>query len=91
MSKKVDFKLDLNGLRELMKGPEMRQQLEKHAERVAQTASNMSGGEDFGTRYAVLDYTAVCTIYPDSKAAAHDNYENNTLLKSLSGSGSPKE
>ena len=79
---KTKFKLDLNGLRQLLKSEPMKEQVKQAAERVANTASNMSG-EEYDSRAATLNYTSVATAFPNSKEAAHDNYENNTLLKAL--------
>ena len=79
---KVEFKLDINGLRELMKGPEMQAVLQEAGEAVASGA-----GDDYGSRVHVADYTAIANVYPDSKEAAKDNYENNTLVKALGSSG----
>ena len=79
---KVEFKLDINGLRELMKGPEMQAVLQEAGEAVASGA-----GGDYGTRVHVADYVAIANVFPESKEAAKDNYENNTLLKALGSTG----
>ena len=79
---KVEFKLDINGLRELMKGPEMQAVLQEAGEAVASGA-----GGDYGTRVHVADYVAIANVFPESKEAAKDNYENNTLLKALGSAG----
>lgn len=78
----VDFELNIDGLRELMKSSEMQSQLEEAGQTVARTA-----GEGYSTRVHEGSYVAICNVYPDSPEAAHDNYENNTLLKSLGASG----
>ena len=79
---KVEFKLDINGLRELMKGPEMQAVLQEAGETVASIA-----GDDYGSRVHVADYTAIANVYPDSKEAAKEVHENNSLLKALGASG----
>ena len=79
---KVEFELDINGLRELMKGPEMQGALEDAGNAVASAA-----GGDYGVRVHVASYVAIANVYPDSKEAAKDNYENNTLLKALGSAG----
>lgn len=79
---KVEFELDINGLRELMKGPEMQAALQEAGDAVASSA-----GGDYGVRVHVADYVAIANVYPDSKEAAKDNYENNTLLKALGSAG----
>lgn len=82
MAKKIKFELNLPGLRELLKSAPMQKIVKEKADGIAATASAMSG-EQYASRGAVLNYTSVATAYPDSKEAAHDNYENNTLLKSI--------
>lgn len=82
MAKNVEFELDIKGLRELMKGPEMQAALQEAGDAVASSA-----GGDYGVRVHVADYVAIANVYPDSKEAAKDNYENNTLLKALGSAG----
>lgn len=77
---KMKFELDINGLRELMKSAEMQSCLDQAGAQVAARA-----GGDYGHRVHVADYVAIVNIYPDSKEAAKDNYENNTLLRALGG------
>lgn len=79
---KVNFRLDLKGLNELMKSKEMQTVLDQYGSKVSGKASNMSGAE-YGYRTHVASFVAITNVYPDSKEAAHDNYKNNTLLKSL--------
>jgi hypothetical protein len=79
---KVDFELNINGLRELMKGPEMQAALQEAGDAVASAA-----GGDYGVRVHVADYVAIANVFPDSQEAAKDNYENNTLLKALGSAG----
>ena len=85
MAKKVEFKLDINGLRELMKSAEMQGALEEAGQSVASAA-----GGDYGHRVHVASYVAICNVYPDTKEAAKDNYENNTLEKALGSAGLPR-
>ena len=77
---KYVFKLDINGLRQLMKSAEMQSCLDVLGAEVANRA-----GEDYGHRVHIADYEAIANVYPDSKEAAKDNYENNTLLKAIGG------
>ena len=72
------FKLNLPGLNELMKSGEMQGILES-----AGSAVESSAGADYGHRVHVASFVAICNVYPTSKAAAADNYKNNTLLKAL--------
>lgn len=82
MAKNVEFELDIKGLRELMKGPEMQAALQEAGDAVASSA-----GGDYGVRVHVADYVAIANVFPESKEAAKDNYENNTLLKALGSAG----
>lgn len=78
----IKFELNLKGLSELMKSDEMVDALDEAGETVARKA-----GADYSKRTHEATWVAICNVYPDSKAAAKDNYENNTLLKALSSAG----
>lgn len=80
----VDFDLDLGGLRELMNSSEMQAELLSGAQSVASMA-----GTGYEASVHVPGVVPIATAYPASVEAAHDNYENNTLLKALGGSGLP--
>ena len=79
---KVDFKLNLPGLNELMKSPEMQAALQGAGNAVAGIA-----GDDYGVRVHQASFVAIANVYPNSKKAAEDNYKNNTLVKALGASG----
>ena len=79
---KVDFKLNLPGLNELMKSPEMVSVLEQAGNTVATLA-----GDDYGVRVHQASFVAIANVYPDSKVAAADNYKNNSLVRALGASG----
>lgn len=76
------FELNIEGLREIMKSSEMQSILQQ-----AVTEVRSSAHGDYGTAVREASYVAVGTCYPDSEAAAKDNYENNTLLKALQATG----
>lgn len=84
MADKVKFELNLTGLQELMKSEEMQQALSEAGAAVA----NAAGG-DYAHREHVASYVAISNVYPDSKEAAHENYESNTLLKAIGAVGLP--
>ena len=86
---KMNFKLDINGLRELMKSEEMQTVLTEAGDEVANIASNMSDGEPYGVRPHTASYVAIANIYPDSEAAAKMNSDMNIAVKALSSSGLP--
>ena len=74
----VEFELDLAGLNELMKSPEMEAALESAGEAVANAA-----GSEYGHRVHQATFVAICNVYPDSEEAARENFDENTLLKAL--------
>ena len=82
---KVKFKLNIIGLRELMRSADMRQALNAAGVSVENKAQTFSGGEDFAHAIKVLDYTALATVYPNSNEAYKAVYKDNILEKSLSG------
>ena len=87
MSKNVGFKLDIHGLNELMKSPEMQSALDEAGKAVANSAND--GAAVYGYRTHLGDFTALCNVYPDSEKAANENYHDNTLLKAVSAVGLP--
>lgn len=90
---KVDFELNLKGLNQLMKSSEMVKIQEEYANKVKSSAESISNAEDPSYRVRTVqgNYINFTHIEPDSESAERDNYENNTLLKALDGSGLPKE
>lgn len=81
----IKFKLDINGLRELMKSADMRQALNDVAVNVQSKAHMISGGEPFEHRIGIGSFTAIATVFPDSEAADKSVYKSNVLEKSLDG------
>lgn len=77
-----DFELNLPGLNELMKSAEMQAVLIQAGNAVASAA-----GGDYGVRTHVASFVAIANVYPNSAKAAKDNFENNTLVKSLGAAG----
>ena len=84
MAKNVKFVLNLAGLNELMKSPQMESILEEAGQSVAQTA-----GAEFGSRVHQASFVAICNVYPDSKKAANENFRENSLLKAIGAVGLP--
>lgn len=82
MAKSVRFKLNLPGLNELMKSSEMQNALLEAGKAAAGYA-----GADYAAEVHVANFIAISNVYPDSKSAAHDNFQNNTLLKALGSVG----
>lgn len=82
MAKKVRFELDIKGLNELMKSSEMQSALKSAGNALAQSA-----GREYASSVHTASFVAIANVYPNSKEAAKDNYENNTLIKSIRGAG----
>lgn len=85
----VKIELNLKGLNELMKSPEIQAQLQDAGEAVAASASGMAGGAEFGVRTHLADFVAITNVYPDSKEASKANIEDNVLLKGVGAVGLP--
>ena len=80
----VEFELNLSGLQEIMKSGEMQSALSEAGAAVAQAA-----GGDYAYRVHTASFVALCNVYPDSKEAAKENYETNSLLKAAGAVGLP--
>jgi hypothetical protein len=72
------FELNLPGLNELMKSPEMVSILESASSQVANNA-----GPGFGHRVGQGSFTAIGNVFAENKEAASKAYKDNTLLKAL--------
>lgn len=76
------FRLELNreGVRELLKSPEMAAVCRQHADQIAARA---------GEGYEVTTYTGKnrvnASVHVATKEAYRDNLKNNTLIKAVSG------
>lgn len=84
---KIRFELNLPGLNQLMKSPEMQAILTEKGQRVKAAAN--SNAQDPEAEYSMstktINWIAVTTIRAENNAAVKENLENNTLLKSLGG------
>ncbi len=79
---KVDVKLNLQGINEVMKSPQIQSACEEAGRAVAGAA-----GSDYGTSSGTIRYIAYCNVFPDSPKAARENYNENTILKAVSAVG----
>ncbi len=80
----VKVKLNLQGINEVMKSPEIQSACEAAGQAVA-----MAAGVDYGTESGTINFIAYCNVFPNSKEAAKENFENNTILKAVSSVGLP--
>lgn len=83
---KVKFKVNLRGLNELMKSPEMVAALENAGQAVMQSAGE-GYKMDTIVNTAKSEFIAITRIEAESKEAVRDCLRNNRLLTALSGSG----
>lgn len=81
---KVRVELNLKGINELMKSPEIQSSLQKAGEAVAHAA-----GKNYTARTHLADWIAITNVYPASKEALEENYSQNILVKALGSVGLP--
>lgn len=81
MGKKVDFKLNLKGLNELMTGPAMKNVLQNKGEQIEANARGMCPKGEYKTRTVGGYHIATTYVSVQNYEAIKDNYENNTLIK----------
>ena len=85
MSKKVKFKLNLAGVNELMKRPALQAMMQAKGSEIAAraTAAASTPGAEYHAETKTINWIAVTNIKCSNSEAVYENYENNTLLKSL--------
>ena len=85
MSNKVKFKLNLSGLNEVMKRPELQAMMQAKGEEIAARAE--AAAENPKAEYYAVTKTirwiAVTDVRCGNSEAVYENLKNNTLLKSL--------
>lgn len=75
----LKFELNLPGLNELMKSPEMQQILDAAALKIADAA-----GEGYAIEAAhPIRFVSIASVLPGDFETALDNSKNNTLLKAV--------
>ncbi len=77
---KVKFVLNKRGVRELLKSPEMQNALGQAGGQVARRAGS---GYSYSVHNRGAFNRAIAHVYPETEEAREDNYNNNTLLRSL--------
>jgi hypothetical protein len=82
MSKSFEFELNLAGLNELMKSPEMQAVTEAAGQAMAKAA-----GPGYTAKTHVASFVAITSVYPETDDANKDNLKNNTMLKAAQSSG----
>jgi len=84
-----DFKLNINGVRAILKGAEVQAALSSIVEPIAASATGMAAtnannhtqGAEYKAYVDVGKFTAIGKVVCGNAAARHDNSHNNTLLK----------
>ena len=69
-------------IRKMLKSDEIAEVCEEEAKAIQATAQAISG-EEYGIRKVKLKTRVGYNVYPESKEAKKDNFENNTLMKSV--------
>ena len=78
---KIEFKLDLKGLNELMKSGEMQEVLTGAAQQIASAAGD---GYEVETAHPI-SFVAIASVRAATFQARRENNEHNTLLKATGG------
>jgi hypothetical protein len=82
---KANFELNLPGLNQLMKGPEMQAILQEKGNEVASRAKSMCPKGEYETRTVTGRFIATTFVSAENWAAINDGFEHNTLNKALGG------
>lgn len=85
MSSKVEFKLDLQGVNELMKRQELQDMMQEMGEQIASRAESMSSNPkaEYESETKTINWIAVTNIRAVNHAAFQENLDNNTLLRAM--------
>ena len=84
-----NFKLNITGVRAILKGTEVQAALRSVVEPIAANATGMAAananshtkGAEYKAYVDIGNYTAIGKVVCGNAAARHDNAQNNTLLK----------
>lgn len=79
---KAKFQLNLPGINQLMKSPEMQAQLEAAGQAVASAADG-----NYDTAAHTLNYFVQVNVFPADKESARKNSRQNELLKAAEAVG----
>lgn len=86
---RVRFDLNLSGLNQLMKSPEMQSILTQKGSEVLARVNGMKQDPDaeYGMSTKTINWIAVTNVRAENGAAVRENLEQNSLLKALGGGG----
>lgn len=82
MAKNVRFELNLKGLNELMKSPEITEAVYEAGKAVAEAA-----GEGYAAEVHQARYISISNVYGETEKAKRENLRDNTLLKAVGAVG----
>lgn len=85
----VKVELNLHGLNQLMKSPEIGEAVTSAAGYVKGIAKRMSGENFRQSRFRKINWIGVASIYPADEKAAQKEMDSNILLKSIGHAGLP--
>ena len=71
-----------NEIKKMLKSEEIAEVCKQEAEAIKSTAEAISG-QEYGMRQVKLKTRVGFNVYPETKEAKKDNFENNTLMKSV--------
>lgn len=80
---KANFKLNLRGLNEVMKSPELQALMQASGEKIRNAAEAMSQGGTFEAETKTINYIAVTNVRAKDDKAMRAVLEDNTLNKSI--------
>ena len=75
-------KLNLPGINEVMRDPEIQAACEQAAREIG-SASGIETETESGT----IKYIAYANVWPATEEAAKENFENNSLIKAITSAG----
>ena len=78
---KAKFKLNLKGLNELMKSPEMQDIMQSSGEKIRYAAAEMSNGGEFEAETHLGTWAALTYVRAKDKKAIRACFKNNVLKK----------
>ena len=80
----VEIELNNQGIIELFKSAEIASAIKTAGDAVASAS-----GSEYEASVHNASFTAICNVYPTTKSAGHDNFQNNTLVKAIGVVGLP--
>lgn len=80
---KVKFQLNLKGLNEVMKSPELQALMQGKGEAISNAAQSMSDGGEFEAQTKPINWIAVTNVRVKDDKAMNAVLEDNVLMKAL--------